>query len=142
MRPATGDCLAALSLIYWQEYVFGYNPRPDSLGRARAAAQRAVESAPSSNFAHSAVATTLFFQKDIQAFRTAADRALALNRMDASTAAILGMMIAYSGDWEYRPGRCETSDAAQPASPRLVTITANLRTPTAGMIIAARWKVP
>ena len=115
--PGHSDCLAALSLIYWQEYVFGYNPRPDSLGRARAAAQRAVESAPSSNFAHSAVATTLFFQKDIQAFRTAADRALALNRMDASTAAILGMMIAYSGDWEYGLGVVKRAMQLNPHHP-------------------------
>jgi adenylate cyclase len=99
--PDHSDCLAALSMIYWHEYVFDYNPRPDSLGRARATAQRAVESAPSSDFAHCAVATALFFQKDLPAFRTAADRALALNRMDASTAAILGTMIAYAGDWDY-----------------------------------------
>src|SRR5262249_602467 len=37
--PSHSDCLAELSLIYWHEYVFGYNPRPDPLGRGRAAAQ-------------------------------------------------------------------------------------------------------
>jgi adenylate cyclase len=120
--PDHSDCLAALSLIYWQEYVFGYNLRPDSLGRARAAAQRAVESAPSSNFAHSAVATTLFFQKDRPAFRIAADRALALNRMDASTAAILGMMIAYAGDWEYGLGVVKRAMQLNPHHPRLVPL--------------------
>jgi TolB-like protein/tetratricopeptide (TPR) repeat protein len=99
--PDHSDCLAELSLIYWHEYAFGFNLRPDPLGRARAAAQRAVASAPTSHFAHCALATALFFQKDFLAFRPAAERALALNRMDSSTAAILGTMIACAGDWEY-----------------------------------------
>ena len=98
--PDHSDCLAELAMIYWHEYAFGYNLRPDPMGRARAAAQRAVASAPASHFAHCALATTLFFQKDFPAFRTAADRTLALNRMDSSTAAILGNMIAYVGEWE------------------------------------------
>jgi TolB-like protein/Tfp pilus assembly protein PilF len=99
--PDHSDCLAELSLIYWHEYAFGYNPRPDPIGRARATAQRAVTAAPTNHLAHSALATALFFQKDFPAFRAAADRAIALNRMDASTTAILGLMIAYAGDWEY-----------------------------------------
>jgi TolB-like protein len=101
VAPDHSDCLAELAMIYWHEYAFGYNLRPDPLGRARAAAQRAVASAPTSHFAHCALATGLFFQKDYLAFRPAAERALALNRMDSSTAAILGNMIAYAGDWEY-----------------------------------------
>jgi TolB-like protein/Flp pilus assembly protein TadD len=98
--PNHSDALAQLSLVYWHEYVFGYNPRPDPLGRAHVAAQRAVESAPTSHFAHYALATVLFFQKDFPAFRAEAERALTLNRMDSSTMALLGTMIAYIGDWE------------------------------------------
>ncbi len=115
--PDHSDCLAALALIYWQEHTFGYNAKPESLGRARAAANRAVESAPSSNFAQCALATTLFFQIDIPAFRTAADRALALNPMDASTAAMLGMMIAYTGDWEYGMGIVKRAMQLNPHHP-------------------------
>jgi hypothetical protein len=80
-EPGHSDCLAELSFIYWHEYVFGYNPRPDPLGRAHAAAQRAVECAPTSHFAHFALASVLFFQKDFLAFRPAAERALDLNPM-------------------------------------------------------------
>ena len=109
-------------MIYWHEYVFGYNIKPDPLGRARAAAQRAVESAPTSHFAHCALATAFFFQKDFPAFRPAAERALALNRMDSSSAALLGTMIAYAGDWEYGSGPGRTSDAAQPTSSGLVSL--------------------
>ena len=67
--PDHSDCLAELSCVYWHEYVFGYNPGPDPLGRALAAAQRAVASAPTNHFAHYALAAVLFFQKDFLAFR-------------------------------------------------------------------------
>ena len=115
--PGHSDCLAELSLIYWHEYAFGFNVGPDPLGRARAAAQRAVALAPTSHFAHCALATALFFQKDFRAFRPAADRALALNRMDSSTAAILGTMIACAGDWEYGLGVVERAKQLNPHHP-------------------------
>jgi tetratricopeptide (TPR) repeat protein len=114
VAPDHSDCLAELAMIYWHEYAFGYNLRPDPVGRANAAAQRAVASAPTSHFAHCALATSLFFQKDYLAFRTAAERALALNRMDASTAAILANMIAYAGDWEYGPSIAERAMQLNP----------------------------
>jgi TolB-like protein/class 3 adenylate cyclase len=114
VAPDHSNCLAELAMIYWHEYAFGYNLRPDPLGRARAAAQRAVASAPTSHFAHCALATGLFFQKDYLAFRSAAERALALNRMDSSTAAILGNMIAYAGDWEYGLGILERAMQLNP----------------------------
>ena len=115
--PSYSDCLAELSFVYWHEYVFGYNPRPDPLGRAYATAQRAVESAPSSHFAHSALASVFFFQKNFLAFRPAAERALALNRMDSSTMAILGTMIAYAGDWEYGVAVVERAKQLNPHHP-------------------------
>src|SRR5438874_4411398 len=114
VAPDHSDCLAELAMIYWHEYAFGYNLRPDPIGRARAAAQRAVASAPTSHFAHCALATSLFFQKDYLAFRPAAERAIALNRMDSSTAAILGNMIAYAGDWEYGLGIVERAMQLNP----------------------------
>ena len=114
MAPDHSDCLAELASIYWHEYAFGYNLKPDPVGRARAAAQRAVAAAPTSHFAHCALATSLFFQKDYLAFRPAAERALALNRMDSSTAAILGNMIAYAGDWEYGLGIVERAMQLNP----------------------------
>jgi TolB-like protein/Flp pilus assembly protein TadD len=99
--PGHSDCQAMLSLLYWHEYANGYNARPDSLGRAHAAAQQAIAAAPANQLAHYALANVLFYQKDFPAFRLAAERALALNRMDASTTALIGTLIAYAGDWEY-----------------------------------------
>ena len=115
--PDHSDCLAELSCVYWHEYVFGYNPGPDPLGRALAAAQRAVASAPTNHFAHYALAAVLFFQKDFLAFRPEAERAHSLNSMDSSTAALLGTMIAYTGDWEYGVGLVERAKELNPHHP-------------------------
>jgi TolB-like protein/tetratricopeptide (TPR) repeat protein len=98
--PHRADCWAALSWIYREEYTHGFNVQPDSLGRALAAARRAVDAAPSAHMAHAALASTLFFEKDFGGFRSAAERSLALNSMDGYTAAYLGMQLAYTGDWE------------------------------------------
>jgi serine/threonine protein kinase len=98
--PGYADGWAMLSLLWGQDYAHGFNGQPDSLGRALATARRAVEAAPSNHLAHYALAQALFFRKEFQAFRNAAERAIALNPMDGDPAALLGHMIAFVGDWE------------------------------------------
>jgi TolB-like protein/cytochrome c-type biogenesis protein CcmH/NrfG len=115
MAPNQSDAWAMLANLYWEEHAHGLNPQPDPLGRALAAARRAVEAAPSNNLAHYALASTLFFQKDFLAFRSAAERAIELNRMDASVAAFIGNLIAYSGDWERG---CAVVESAMQLNPR------------------------
>ncbi|MGA2457709.1 MAG: hypothetical protein ABSF85_09085, partial [Terriglobales bacterium] len=43
----------------------------------------------------------LFFRKEFQAFRTAAELAIELNPMSATTLCAMGTLIAYVGDWEH-----------------------------------------
>jgi serine/threonine protein kinase/tetratricopeptide (TPR) repeat protein len=99
--PDHSDCWAMLSMIYRGEYAYGFNPQPDSLGRALVAAQRSVDAGPTSHLGYYAKATTLFFQKEKVAFRLAAERAIALNPMDAATTAMLGLFMAAAGDWDH-----------------------------------------
>ncbi len=115
IAPNQSDAWAMLANLYWEEHAHGLNPQPDPLGRALAAARRAVEAAPSNNLAQYALASTLFFQKDFLAFRSAAERAIELNRMDASVAAYIGNLIAYSGDWERG---CEVVQSAMQLNPQ------------------------
>jgi len=115
IAPNQSDAWAMLANLYWEEHAHGLNPLPDPLGRALAASRRAVEAAPSNNLAHYALASTLFFQKDHLAFRLAAERAIELNRMDASVAAYIGNLIAYSGDWERG---CALVESAMQLNPR------------------------
>ena len=96
--PANADCWAMLSWIYSHEFGHGFNPRPDSLDRALAAARRAVDLAPSNHLAYQTLAVALFFRRDHAACLSACERALALNTLDGSNEAIF--LITFMGDWE------------------------------------------
>jgi hypothetical protein len=98
--PSYADGWAMLSMLYREEYTHGFNVRPDPIGRALTAARRAVEAAPSNHLAYHALASAQFFRREFQAFRNSAEKAVALNPMDGFTAAYLGFLIAYAGDWD------------------------------------------
>jgi serine/threonine protein kinase len=99
--PSHADCWAMLSMMYRGEYAQGFNPRPDPLDRALAAAERAIDAAPTNHLAYYAKATALFFQKQRHGFRMAAERTIALNPMDGSTTGFLAMLMAAAGDWDH-----------------------------------------
>lgn len=98
--PGNADCWAMLSMLYREENNHGFNVRSDPVGRALAAARRAVDTAPSNHLAHHALASVLFFRREIQAFRSAAQRAIELNPMDGFTIGYMGFLLSYSGDWD------------------------------------------
>ena len=115
--PANADCWAMLSIMYCDEHKFGFNPLPDSLGRARAAAQRAVEISPANPFAYEALAQALFFRKEFDSFRNAAERAITLNPMDGATNAFMGILMAFTGDWDYGCAVAERATQLNPHHP-------------------------
>ena len=112
--PNAGNCWAMLETLYCDEYMFGFNPEPDSLGRALTAAQRAVETAPTSNLACQALAQAHFFRRDLEAFHPLAERTIMLNRMDGATVAFMGILIACSGEWERG---CQVTEQAMRLNP-------------------------
>src|ERR1039458_557110 len=114
VQPGYADAWAMLSLICKEEFTHELNLRPDPLGRAMAAALRAVEAAPSNHLAFHALAMAKYFLGDRPAFRIAAERALELNPMDGFSVAFLGSFIAYDGDWEYG---CKLSAKARSLNP-------------------------
>src|SRR5579864_5406206 len=73
--------------------------RGDKIGPF-AAALRPVEAVPSNHLAYHALSSVQFFLGDRPAFRTGAERAIALNPLDGFTGAFLGSLIAYDGNWE------------------------------------------
>ena len=115
--PDHADCWAMLSWLYRAEYTHGYHARPDSMDRSLTAARRAVNLAPSSQLAHAALASAHFFRGELGEFRAAAERALALNRMQGYTTAFLGLHFAYSGDWERGCGLAERATQLNPNHP-------------------------
>jgi tetratricopeptide (TPR) repeat protein len=98
--PAYADASAMLALLCVQEYAQGFNLQADSLTSGATAARRAVEAAPSNHLAYFSLAQALFFQKEFQSFRNAAERAVALNPMDGNSIAFLGELLTYAGDSE------------------------------------------
>jgi len=116
-EPGNADCLAMLSMLYREEYNHGYNLRPDPLGRALTAARRAVDAAPSNHLAHHALASVLYFRKELHAFRSAAQRAMELNPMDGFTIAYMGFQISFSGDWERGCALMERARSLNPNHP-------------------------
>jgi TolB-like protein len=115
--PNNADCWAMLSHLYREEYAHGFNVRPDPVGRAFAAARRAVEIAPSNHLAYFALAAAQFFQREFQSFRNNAERAISLNPMDGFTTAYLGFQIAYAGDWERGCALVERATRLNPHHP-------------------------
>ena len=112
--PGNAEIWAMLSMLYGEEHRFGFNAAPDPLGRALQAARQAVAAAPSSHYAQLAMAQALFFRKDFDAFRNAAERALVLNPMDGSSMEYLGHLLAFAGDWQRG---CELAEKARHLNP-------------------------
>ncbi len=105
---------AMLSMLYGEEDRFGFNALPDPLGRSLQAARRAVEAAPESHVSHLALAQAHYFRKELDAFRSAAERALALNPLDGATVEYLAHLLAFAGDWERG---CELGERARLLNP-------------------------
>ena len=112
--PGNADGWAMLSMMYGEEHRFGFNAQPDPLGRSLQAARRAVDAAHANNIAWLALAQALFFRKEFDAFRDAAERAIALNPMDGSTLEYLAHLIAFAGDWERG---CDLAERARQLNP-------------------------
>ena len=112
--PDHADSWAMLSMIYRGEFAQGFNAGPNPLDRALAAARRAVDLADTHALSHYALATVYFFRKEMVAFRVEADRALALNPLDASAKAYLGLLIAAAGEWDRG---CQMVESAMQLNP-------------------------
>ena len=115
--PGNAECWAMLSVMYANEYGHWDNAAPDSLDRSLRAARTAVEAAPLHSLPYYALAQALFFKREIPAFRVAAERAVSLNPMDGATAAFMGLLIAYAGDWERGCALSEKGSQLNPNHP-------------------------
>ena len=115
--PGHCDAWAMLAIMYREEFAQGFNLLHDPLPRASAAAHRAIEIGPSNHLAQHALASVLFFRGEYEAFRIAADRAVALNPMDGFNVAYMGSYIANAGDLERGCALVERARALNPNFP-------------------------
>ncbi|MGB5250721.1 MAG: protein kinase [Gammaproteobacteria bacterium] len=98
--PRSADVWSVVAHVYLNEWSFGFDPKPDTLDRALAAAERAVDLDRTNQLAYQLLAQVHFFRQDLVRFRPAADRAIALNPLDTNTVAILGIVTAHTGEFE------------------------------------------
>src|SRR5262249_17391565 len=96
--PGNADCWAMLSWVYAHEYGHGYNPRPNSLDRALAAARRAIDGAPSNALAHEGLAVVQFLRKELISALHTGKRSMELNPWDGNNETIF--IITFAEDWE------------------------------------------
>ena len=112
--PDHADSWAMLSIVYRVEFAQGFNAGPNPLDRALAVAQRAVELAPTHTLGHFALATVYFFRKEFIPFRVSAQKALALNPLDGSARAYLGLLTTSAGEWDRG---CQMVESAMKLNP-------------------------
>ena len=115
--PGYADGWAMLSLDLLGRVRLRVQPPARSSRAHLLAARRAADAAPSSAMANNALARALFFRKEWQGFRTAAERALELNPLNGPTVAGLGSMMAYAGDWEHGCALVERAATLNPRHP-------------------------
>ena len=116
-EPDSADLLAMASFVYAEEHKHGFNVRPGSLERALDRAQQAVAAAPTSHLGYHVLAQAHFFRREFDAFRNAAERAIALNPMDGCTIAFMGILMGYAGDWERGRALAERAMQLNPRHP-------------------------
>ena len=98
LDPSYAGAWSSLSLIYLDEDRYNFNPRPDPLDRALEAARKAVAADPTSQRAHSALATAYFHLQELDAFSAEAESAVSLNPNSPITLASLGLRLHLAGD--------------------------------------------
>lgn len=101
LEPGNALVWARLAQMYFEEYKYGFNARPEPIERAFAATQTALELDPQNQYANFMLALILYVREPgFDAFYRTAERAIALNPNDAFVLADLGTWIAYSGEFE------------------------------------------
>jgi len=99
-EPKHAAVWACLSQLYSDEFRFRFNRRPDALDRALAAARRSVDLDRTCQHGHQNLAQVHFFRRDVPAFRTAAEKAMALNPRNTDALAEMGLMLVHIGEFE------------------------------------------
>ncbi|UCF35715.1 MAG: protein kinase [Acidobacteriota bacterium] len=117
IQPDYADGWACLSQSVLDEHKHMFNPLPNPLERALEAAQKATDADPASQMAYLALAETQYYLKDLGAFRAAADRAVAINRRDGNTVAMVGLLLGYAGEWERGVALTESAMSLNPHHP-------------------------
>jgi len=116
-NPGYADAWANLAYAYVDQYWGDYPGPADPLERAYAAARKAIELDPASQWAHFSLANVYFFRKERDQFFQEAERALALNSNNTEVVAALGVRFVYAGKRDRGVALMKKAMALNPSHP-------------------------
>jgi TolB-like protein/Tfp pilus assembly protein PilF/Flp pilus assembly protein TadD len=116
-EPRNAEGWGCLALLYHQEHGFGFNCLPGTLHRQRQAAERAIESDPHCQQAWMALLSVHVFSRDIEGLKTAAERAVSINPLNADQLALAGNFLSMAGEHERAHELVLTAIARKPQHP-------------------------
>ena len=99
-EPNHAGCLTMLAIVYANGYLLHYDADEKQEDLALAYARRAVATEPSNPLAYYALSVAHVARKDIAAFLSAAEQALALNPLDGAIMGEVALWMSYSGNWQ------------------------------------------
>lgn len=101
-EPEYADAWGFLSLLYLDELRYGYNRRPgyDPLDKAQESARRAVALTPDGAVALQALLNVHVFRSELEEAFAIGEHALATNPDNPEIQAIVGLPLAFAGQWE------------------------------------------
>ena len=102
-EPNLADAWAGLSLVYLDEYLFGYDAQtraPDALTRAQEAALKACDIEGANRLAILALARVRFALGDVDGFERASERLLALSPNNPDDLIVIAGLRGIAGDWD------------------------------------------
>ncbi len=118
LDPDNADAAALLANIYLAEFRHEENPKgPDPIERADAMARRALSLDPQHAYARCWLAMVHFFRKEIEAFHSEAERALALNPNDPDVLSLVGLYLICLGDFEQGIAHARRAQDLNPLHP-------------------------
>jgi adenylate cyclase len=119
VEPDYVDAWVWLSLIYVEEYRFGYNPRPTppALDRALQTARRATEIDPANAMAHFVLALAYYNRHELEPFAVEAEKALKLSPNTPVMLAELGHLFGEMGQGDRGVAMTRKAMALNPHHP-------------------------
>jgi TolB-like protein len=116
-EPRAASAWACLAFLYEHEHSHGLNPLPDSAGRQRRAAERAVELDPVDQLAWVALAGALFVARERKGLRAAAERACAINPLHGDHVGFVALLLECAGDTDRAEGLTRDAIGRNPQHP-------------------------
>lgn len=116
-EPRNAEGWGCLALLYEQEHGFNFNRLPGTLQRHRHAAERAIELDPRCQQAWIALASVNGFARDIEGLKTAVERAVSINPLNADQVAVGGLFLSLAGEFDRARELVLTATARKPQHP-------------------------